>query len=116
MSDRELLELATKAAGVAGYWVEKRPEDGHPRYSCGIGKASQLTSLWNPLADDGQALRLAVDLQMTIEVCANDVAVSPRLGPLQVVGEVYVNHNGSKSAATRRAIVRAAAAIGRTLP
>jgi len=61
-TDRELLELAAKAAGVevAG-WDENPfdPEFGHN------GVASLRTTggwWWNPLADDGDALRLAVKL------------------------------------------------------
>jgi hypothetical protein len=64
MNDRELLEWAAKAAKIDGDWVELCLEDGHPTYSCGIGKVGRITTLWNPLADDGDALRLAVKLSV----------------------------------------------------
>lgn len=63
MTDRELLELAAKAAGsdvfeLDGGWVQKigKEIDGLERW---VGR-------WNPLEDDGDALRLAVKLEMQI--------------------------------------------------
>ena len=114
-SDRELLELAAKAAGIAGHFVEKTPHDGYPRYSCGMGKSHQHVLLWNPLECDGDALRLAVKLRLEIYF-------------FDGFGEVVAEHNTSSfeagreqyaedmNAATRRAIVRAAAEIGRSMP
>ena len=54
MNDRELLELAAKAAGMT-WWRDPKTDsaywgDAHERYIC---------SVWNPLTDDGDALRLA---------------------------------------------------------
>lgn len=67
MTDKELLELAAKAAKIDGDWVELYPEDGHPTYSCGIGKVGRIITLWNPLTDDGDALRLAADLRLMVK-------------------------------------------------
>lgn len=106
-TDRELLELAAKTAGtelwqdVAGnYYLNPR-----------------LSKIWNPLTDDGDALRLAVKLNLDIEflpepdgvevwVCAtwDDTPVSQT----EEVGK-------DPYAATRRAIVRAAAELGRAM-
>jgi hypothetical protein len=69
-TDRELLELAAKAAAVPGHFVEKSPLDGYPRYSCGIGKANHLVMLWNPLECDGEALRLAMSLNISVKTQA----------------------------------------------
>lgn len=109
MNDRELLELAAKAAAVAGYFVERTPEDGYPSYTCWITSGRQLI-LWNPLTDDGDALRLAVKLCMDIEINRDMVSA---LAP----GAYAVEHIGDKDhgGGTRRAIVRAAAEIGRSL-
>lgn len=104
-SDRELLEMAAKAAGlhVKG-WVGDRMVFFNPI----TGSAEEH---WNPLTDDGDALRLAVALKLEVMFF---------LG----FGEVHSAHcamNGDNKieplgvddyAATRRAIVRAAAAIG----
>ncbi len=92
MTDRELLELAAKAAGMNHLWVVEI--DG-------------LDPKWNPLTDDGDALRLAVKL---------DIWIHPGEGPevVEVVGlaAVRLAADADRNAATRRAIVRAAAAIG----
>jgi len=110
-SDRELLELAAKAAGITFIkWVEDvrawlcETNDGTPRY------------FWNPLDYDGDALRLAVALNIDL---MHDTGVG---GPGQSVTfplegdyEALTEHHaeGDKQSATRRAIVRAAAEIGR---
>ena len=64
-TDRELLEMAAKAASIVGRFIERMPEDGYPCYTCGIGGANSFI-LWNPLTDDGDALRLAVKLKLNI--------------------------------------------------
>jgi hypothetical protein len=114
MTDRELLELAAKAAGLV-----------NPRYQLSNGWAQtgilhdensgRDTHLWNPLADDGDALRLAVKLGM--EVTAAPLhAYACRFGTPRG-REVDVPHDRSDPcAAVRRAIVRAAAEIGRRMP
>jgi len=101
MTDRELLEAAAKAAGLVldnlGDRVVRREPDGQPVY-------------WNPLTDDGDALRLAVKLRL-------DLSIWPDKACVQSVGGVLLDQpifeNGDPYAATRRAIVRAAAEIGR---
>ncbi|MDD2730388.1 hypothetical protein [Malikia sp.] len=97
-TDRELLELAAKAAGIE---VTAVVADGIPhRFGGGY---------WNPLTNDGDALRLAVKLG--ISVIQWSVDVSATHGP---TGREWPEPWGSDPyAATRRAIVRAAAEIGR---
>ena len=103
MTDRELLERAAKAAGYeyakhGGYIVV----DGIP-------------GNWNPLTDDGDALRLAVKLNLVVhpqEKCCY-VYLSPE-SLLGFSGVTALEMNlGDPYAATRRAIVRAAAEIGK---
>jgi hypothetical protein len=93
MTDRELLELAAKAAGIeVDCWLDEDP------------RALTSVGLWNPLTDDADALRLAVKQGLIVE-CGR--AWISRHGPMfgkDVLPDPY--------AATRRAIVRAAAAIG----
>ena len=114
MTDRELLELAAKAAGIEIAW-HKWVIDPKATGGCCFALVGTYT-YWNPLTDDGDALRLAVKLrQMHIDIdiestaaYRNDVHGIPR----QFAGEP---HNGDPLAATRRAIVRAAAEIGRQM-
>ena len=100
MTDRELLELAAKAAGLE-VWR-------HPDGSLCI--VPQMRT-WNPLEDDGDALRLAVRLGLGISIplASKITDVVTFNGPAIGVREVH----GNPYAATRRAIVRAAAEIGR---
>ena len=103
MTDRELLELAAKAAGVeildAGLVINGRytvRKDG-----CGL-------DYWNPLTDDGDAMRLAVKLNMRLVVHNGAAWANDKEEP-------HSFHADDKNAATRRAIVRAAAEIGRAM-
>lgn len=103
--DDELLELAAKAAGIELIWPLSKEGAPVPR-AAGAGRE------WNPLTDDGQALRLAVVLKMDI-LQYGDEDHDP--------AHACANYNFSepygfcKFSATRRAIVRAAAEIGRTM-
>lgn len=111
MSDRELLELAAKAAGYDFEWYCRGANNpnGIADVPCVDG------SEWSPLTDDGDAFRLAIKLSMRV-----------------YQGEAYPWRNDSASyefgsfcdedecsdpvTATRIAIVRAAAEIGRAMP
>lgn len=112
MIDKELLELAAKAAGVD--------------LSGGIDEHGEYEENWSPLTDDGDALRLAVKLHFWIK----DFAPFDMYGiPGGAVGmieiwlaqendPIYVEWyktGDDRYAATRRAIVRAAAEIGKGL-
>ena len=99
MIDRELLELAAKAAGIDTTRCLQY-EDGAFDWP---GKAGR----WNPLTDDGDALRLAVKLGITIMFDCSGVWCE-QYGVLE-------SYKGNPLAATRRAIVEAAAKIGRSM-
>jgi len=110
MTDRELLELAAKAAGLE---FDPTYKNAHGLMVVRDGAACQSDQvLWNPLTDDGDALRLAVKLYF-------DVRIS------EIHRDTFVYFSGGVSAdeahrkapyaATRRAIVRAAAEIGKGL-
>lgn len=105
MIDRELLAAAARAAGVAGVWWDDTC-DGWPDPS----------THWNPLTDDGDTLRLAVRLGIDVGRRRNlnglfVVAEAP--GPYLFEAEdiTGIEDEAVKCAATRRAIVRAAAAM-----
>ena len=98
MTDRELLELAAKAAG---YW--------NIEFDCYQGPLN-----FDPLTDDGDALRLAVKLKLALYInhavrvdyhIPNAFPTIPLYEPLEP--DVY--------ASTRQAIVRAAAEIGKEM-
>jgi hypothetical protein len=70
---------------------------------------------WNPLVDDGDALRLAVKLEMNVEYCRRWNAARAISNPDNSLAENHWAKNESLDpyAATRRAIVVAAAEIGK---
>ena len=107
MTDREMLELAAKAAGI---------ELGEDRIDCGVsvtdadGRHRNLPQ-WNPLTDDGDALRLAAHLNIDVLQRLTDPAEVWAQAPM--LRTVIEPVDGDRLYATRRAIVRAAAEIGR---
>lgn len=102
MTDRELLELTAKAAG---YEVELTSP-----YEAKIDGEWQE---WNPLEYDSHALRLAVKLTLEIDVCHTGIAVRTPDGIKVLVDS---KEQPDAYAATRQAIVRAAAEIGKAMP
>jgi hypothetical protein len=111
MTDKELLTLAAKAAGIEGYWFENEYWNGI------IGShINGADTPWNPLTSDSDALRLAVELAMCIETRWNGGANAGN-PDIWFDDPVYGYQEGKGKndlyAATRRAIVRAAAEIGR---
>ena len=101
--DKKLLELAAKAAGY-----DYKPLQG-------IVVMAGVRRNWNPLDDGGDALRLAVKLKIDIlqriaepRVAAVAAMHSPKIES--------VPDEGQRLSVTRRAIVRAAAAIGEATP
>ena len=103
MTDLEMLMKAAKAAGLD---VECAFTSGD--LHVWTHRDMQLLRLWNPLKDDGDALRLAVklELQMRLRHSENEVSV---FGCPE--GRIDESVMGDPYAATRRAIVRAAAAL-----
>lgn len=114
LTDRELLALAAKAAGIKHALVyDAYPEDGFPT---AYAKTSKRT-YWNPLTDDGDALRLAVVMGFNVfyvgpYVYVEDTQYSSGVCVHEKFDDDDIN---SKLAATRRAIVRSAAAIGQAM-
>lgn len=92
MTDREFLELAAKAAGIEILWTES--------YGGVFLRCRTSPVIWNPLDDDGDALRLAVATKVIFDLQDH-------------VGNLIFEEGAQPSLeiAVRRAIVRAAAAI-----
>ena len=110
MDDRELLEKAARAAGYQVSW--------HDRWGCFVHVKPHNTDnpptmagqrlVWVPLDDDGDALRLAVKIELQLRLRHSENEVSAYGSP---EGRVDEGVRGDANAATRRAIVRAAAAM-----
>ena len=117
--DKTLLELAAKAAG---YLETASVQDGYGFIALRVmDETGDWTGKdWNPLIDDGQALRLAVKLDLAVmpypvfESPKHSVVVSQR-NLEHSRFEVVELYKTDPYAATRRAIVRAAAAIGESM-
>ena len=109
-TDIELLKAAAKAAGIEAEWHH------------GCGDALHLTATdataiyWNPLIDDGQAFRLANALRLTVYHADLAVIVKHKQYSWEWMGEGVDEDTGDRNASARRAIVRAAAEIGKAMP
>lgn len=108
--DRKMLLYAAKAAGIK--LAQPHDHDDHLRNVTSMAPEGNLLSapVWNPLIDDGDALRLAVKLKIGIQPCRNWCDTTD--GTIVL----HENNNGDEYAAARRAIVRAAAEIGGATP
>ena len=104
-TDRELLELAAKAVGIPVTPDCHIPSGGLWLFNVDVDR------VWSPLHDDGDALRLAVSLRMSVDydrqhceaLVFGQACVEEAIGP-------------DALASTRRAIVMCAAEIGRAMP
>jgi hypothetical protein len=111
--DRELLELAAKAAGIEIHSYDPISDRIYTPRSLPMLEGSYLHT-WNPLTDDGDALRLAVQLQIIVGRYDNYVNAAPlHDGAKEIV--IWSHNEKDPYAATRRAITRAAAEIGRSM-
>ena len=103
-SDKELLEYAAKAAGV---------ELKYDTFGQGPN-ADREYCYWNPLTNDGDAFRLMVDLKMEVSLMGDAAwAMSIEDAAGDSGCSAYFNDDPRK--ATRRAIVRAAAELGKRM-
>lgn len=102
MNDRELLELAAKAAGIPVTPDCHIPSGGLWLFNVDVDR------VWNPLADDGDALRLAATLKLTVDFERGVVWGAGHLD------DTCLGRVEDDEPSMRRAIVRAAAEIGRT--
>ena len=95
-TDLELLQFAARAAGE---WPSPEPFE-------------HVLSRWNPLVDDGDAFRLSVKLNIAVRR-SDEYDASYAVSPYDPT--LISETDADPYAATRRAIVRAAAEIGRTM-
>lgn len=121
MTDRELLEYAAKACGIDGAYGVASDDyyyDGNVEGILTILPDGQ-SYVWNPITDDGDAFRLMVKLSLLIA----PIPYQPGINAYGAVGVSwpgqrfdldYERFTDDPLAATRIAIVRAAAEIGRS--
>jgi hypothetical protein len=107
----ETLELLAMAAKAAGY--DYRPQNR-------VIVTDGIPSNWNPLADDGDALRLAVKLHIGVRTHGPDHWLQKNVAVAlweagEQSGRVTIQVDSDFLRATRRAIVRAAAEVGRSM-
>jgi hypothetical protein len=115
-ADRELIVLAAKAAGIR---FDAGSEKPHPKSGAWFGlwltydrePSEYDRRYWNPLTDDGDALRLAVQLRMDIFAHGDSVETFTMRNRIRASGTALLSPD--PCAATRRAIVAAAAEIGK---
>jgi hypothetical protein len=101
MTDRELLELAAKAAGKD---IEWQP--------CDWAHDNETLCEWNPLENDGDAFRLAakLKLQVSFGTFKDDECVGYQIGKRSIIVT-----GKNLEAAAREVIVRTAAKIGKEM-
>jgi hypothetical protein len=103
MKDREMLELAAAAAGFSDYF------DGMI-----VSSPTDTFHIWNPITDDGDAMRLAVRLRIPVTFPFGEETVRTRYGE-DGTEPIYLPLGRDPYAATRRSIVLASAEIGKSL-
>ncbi len=118
MTDKELLELAAKASGIEVWFPRMNGganKDGTRIIltPCHTEKEGEIVE-WNPLTDDGDALRLAVKLGLAISI---DIVEKQTHAHHEHTWKAQAEdwEDQGPCAATRRAIVRAAAEIGKEM-
>lgn len=107
MTDRELLELAAKAAGVDLYEKDVFTT-GLTRRVNGHG-----VECWHPLIKDDDGARLESALALDVRWQEHHVIVGRNHG--DAWQEPFALHGGDKQAARRYAAVRSAAEIGKAV-
>jgi len=107
MVHSELIELAAKGARINAV----KDPNGVWRNCTGMPPGFNIFDAkpWNPLEDDGDALRLAVKLEMKINISQGNVQVRYK----EDMPLVFVGCGIDKNEDTRLAICRAAAEIGK---
>jgi hypothetical protein len=115
MNDRELLELAAKAGEIGPVLCYESK-----RNCLRIGNRESYR-LWRPLGDDGDNFRLMIKLHIQPDFSSDHLRTTHYPNgawyqPGQVVVSDEISYEDDRYAATRRAIVLAAAEIGKSLP
>lgn len=97
MTDRELLEWAYKAYAPNGNYIRMVNDAGY--------------NYWDPITDDGAAFSLMVKLRIEVRHFDSGFVEARKFA----FGPCREDYGRDADAATRRAIVRAAAEIGKAM-
>ena len=111
-ADREMLEMAAKAAGILGAFSYFSDAIGWRFFRSDTGAS------WSPHSNDRDCARLEAALGISVNWlnlgvrCSKEFDVSP-----DIVARVpYLEHGGDKQATRRHCVLLVAAAIGRAMP
>ena len=121
MEDRELLELAAKAVGITGLDFDYCEREDHgfyfgPRLPASMGIQAMCHKYWCPVDDDGDAFRLAAYLRLEVipgKHAGDGCIVNSRRH--EIPGVTVFRDSKDMAEQMRRAIVMAAAEIGKTM-
>lgn len=107
MTDREILELAAKAAGYVFVWDYDRHFDGPAILQQGFPIA------WDPIEDDGDCARM--ESAIGIDVYWHEDCVCCMFNGFGFTRH-FGDHDDDKDAARRYASTRVAVLIGKAMP
>lgn len=108
MNERELLEMAAKAACIE--------HDGVVDSGAVIlNQSREFERYWNPLADDGDCARLEAAAGINVQWFSDRVRSGKGLYIVAGACEFFADHNGGKNKARRYASTKCAAKIGRNI-
>lgn len=119
-NEREMLELAAKAAGMHELteWTGLITDYDSAHYGLSAlhaaGPAGQCHS-WNPRDDDGDCARMEAKLMIDVAWHFDRVESDARRTMFSQVA-YFDEHNGDRQAARRSASLQIAAAIGKAMP
>lgn len=107
MKDHELIQLAAKAAGYKG----RMTDQGLAIKEAGGEPDPWVAIVWNPLKNNADALRLAVQMHLTFGVITEGVIAKTPCGQVFHINPLEKDHD-TMMRATRHVITRAAAECG----
>ena len=113
MTDKELLAAAARAAGIVCSWAHEDEADYSAKTEgmwLNGARSPDNSKFWNPLTDDGDALRLVVELMLTITMRHHECEVFDEDGQFLASESLHCPPD-ARQELVRRAIVRAAAAL-----
>ena len=105
MTEIKIVELAANALGI------EHPGGDHCAYMSAVWDCNRL-KWWSPLRSDSDAMMLVVGLSMRIKHVEDNEETWCAAGGM---GWSIVRWDGNKAGATRLAIVRAAAEVGKRM-
>ena len=110
-NERELLELAAKAAGVGPI---RGFDYGHGARAMAVlvDDGRKQPYRWNPKLDDGDCARLEAALWIDVDWAEDGVIARNRD---KRAGVLFEDHNNDRNATRRMASLRVAAEIGRAM-